>query len=105
MKKARINGLQATYAAVEESVRGPVHLDPAEKQAIAIGPSPPVCPVGTKKPPRVRKPRPDVSRTPECPVGTSDLRTCARHEQDGPIPLDWNGRRLTCLVSYRFPAR
>jgi hypothetical protein len=28
-KKARINGLQATHAAIEESKRGPIRLEPA----------------------------------------------------------------------------
>ena len=62
MKKARIDGLQATHAAIEESKRGPISLEPADDQTIATGPSPPMCLASTRKPPRVRKPNPNNDR-------------------------------------------
>ena len=62
MKKARIDGLQATYAAIEESKRGPISLEPADDQTIAIGPSPLAPVVDKRTPPRVRKPHPNNQR-------------------------------------------
>ena len=62
MKKARIDGLQATYAAIEESKRGPISLEPADDQTIAIGPSPLAPVVDKRTPPRVRKPHPNNER-------------------------------------------
>ena len=39
-KKGRIHGLQATYAALEESKRGPISLEPADDQAVALSTGP-----------------------------------------------------------------
>jgi hypothetical protein len=63
-KKGRVGGLQATHAAMEESKRGPISLEPPEDQTVALstGPSPPVCSASARKPPRVRKPHPNNDR-------------------------------------------
>ena len=61
-KKGRIGGLQATHAAMEESKRGPISLEPADGQTVGTGPSPPAPLVGKGTPPRVRKPRPGADR-------------------------------------------
>jgi hypothetical protein len=61
-KKGRVGGLQATHAAIEESKRGPISLEPADEQAVANGPSPPAPLVGKRTPPRVRKPQPGADR-------------------------------------------
>jgi hypothetical protein len=58
MEKERIDGLQATYAAIEESKRGPIAIQPADDQSVASPPKPSL-PVQTERsntPPRVRKP-------------------------------------------------
>ena len=80
-KKGRIHGLQATYAALEESKRGPISLEPADDQAVALstGPSPPVRLASTRNPPpRVRKPHPKNNRclapTPELELHRARLR-------------------------------
>ena len=60
--KGRINGLQATHAAIEESKRGPIRLEPADEQVVATAPSPTAPLVGKRTPPRVRKPQPGADR-------------------------------------------
>jgi hypothetical protein len=61
--KGRVSGLEATYAAMEESQRGPICLEPADEPAVGAGPSPTIPMAGKgKSPPRVRKPRPDADR-------------------------------------------
>ena len=63
MKKARIDGLQATYAAMEERERGPISLEPSDDPTVANGSSLPVCPASARNPPpRVRKPHPNKDR-------------------------------------------
>jgi hypothetical protein len=61
-KKGTVSGLQATHAAIEESKRGPIRLEPADEQVVATGPSPPAPLVGKRTPPRVRKPQPGADR-------------------------------------------
>ena len=79
-KKERIHGLQATYAALEESKRGPISLEPADGQTVATGPSPPVRLASTRNPPpRVRKPHPNNERFVAPPgVDLEDLRARLR---------------------------
>jgi hypothetical protein len=68
-KKARVSGLQATHAALEESQRGPICLEPADSQTVR--PTLPACPASARKPPpRVRKPHPGNNR---CLAPTADL--------------------------------
>ena len=79
-KKGRVSGLQATHAALEESQRGPICLEPADEPAVGAGPSPtkPMAGKG-KSPPRVRKPRPDADRFVVPPgVDLEDLRARLR---------------------------
>jgi hypothetical protein len=78
-KKPRISGLQATYAAMEESKRGPIFLETTDEQAVATGPSPPARLVGERTPPRVRKPQPGADRCVAPPgVDLEDLRARLR---------------------------
>ncbi|MGA7454471.1 MAG: hypothetical protein WBW73_25530 [Rhodoplanes sp.] len=72
MKKERIDGLQATYAAMEESKRGPIAIQAADDQSVAPPPEPSL-PVQTERsntPPRVRKPNRSNDR---CLAPTPDL--------------------------------
>lgn len=70
-KKERINGLQATHAALEEKKRGPIRIEPSDDPTVATGSSLPVCPASVRKPPpRVRKPHPGNNR---CLAPTADL--------------------------------
>jgi hypothetical protein len=78
-KKGRVSGLQATYAALEESKRGPIRLEPTDEQALGTGPSPPAPLVGKRTPPRVRKPHPNNDRCVAPPgVDLDDLRARMR---------------------------
>lgn len=75
MKKARVSGLQATRAGLEETKRGPIPLEPADEEAVENGSSLPAPLVGKRPPPRVRKPQPGADRYVAPPgVGLEDLR-------------------------------
>jgi hypothetical protein len=81
-ERSRINGLKATYLALECAERKPIHLQPAtENQKLPASPLlPPLQSNGEqrKAPPRVRKPDPASDR---CLAPTTDLekdRKCLR---------------------------
>ena len=64
---------------MEESKRGPISLEPADGQAVGTGRAPPALLAGTRKPPRVRKPRSGADRCVAPPgVDLEDLRARLR---------------------------
>jgi hypothetical protein len=76
-KKGRVSGLQATHAALEESKRGPISLEPADCQTVR--PTLPASPENAKGLPRVRKPHPNNDQYVAPPgVGLEDLRARLR---------------------------
>ncbi|MFO1097821.1 MAG: hypothetical protein U1E81_05940 [Xanthobacteraceae bacterium] len=57
-----MSGLEATHAAIEESKRGPICLEPADDRALETEPARLAALADARPPPRVRKPHPNNDR-------------------------------------------